>query len=95
MFDRFKQAGFIYNYPEDEVKEAVRFHVKLRYSDWMSKLRNSVFTKYHTIEDRKNHCPSCVKPSDWKLMVDKWSTEEWMVNRFCYVFFNSYIYFII
>ncbi|CAL8120164.1 unnamed protein product [Prunus armeniaca] len=39
------------------MREAFEQHIKLRYSDWMSALRNSIFKKYLTTGDRYIHCP--------------------------------------
>ncbi|BBN67352.1 hypothetical protein Prudu_52S000300 [Prunus dulcis] len=57
LYDRFNTTGYTHTCSEEEMREAFEQHVKLRYSDWMSALRNSVFKKYKTTSDRYTHCP--------------------------------------
>ncbi|CAL2228503.1 unnamed protein product [Prunus armeniaca] len=52
-------------------------HIKLRYSDWMSALRNSVFKKYKTTGDRYTHCSLGISQDVWSKLVDHWLQPTW------------------
>ncbi|CAN6707543.1 unnamed protein product [Malus baccata var. baccata] len=77
LYDRFKGTGYTYTCSEEEMRAAFELHIKTRYADWMSTLRNSVFHKYKTTGERYINCPSNVSKDVWCKMVEKWEKPEW------------------
>ncbi|BFG30125.1 hypothetical protein CerSpe_163990 [Prunus speciosa] len=67
----------IHTCSEEEMREAFEEHIKLRYSDWMSSLRNSVFKKYKTTCDRYTHCPLGISQDVWSKLVNHWLQPTW------------------
>ena len=80
LYDRFKGTGYTYTCSEEEMRAAFELHIKTRYADWMSTLRNSVFHKYKTTGERYINCPSNVSKDVWCKMVEKWEKPEWKVK---------------
>ncbi|BBH05592.1 hypothetical protein Prudu_017034, partial [Prunus dulcis] len=77
LYDRFNATGYTHTCSEEEMREAFEQHIKLRYSDWMSALRNSVFKKYKTTGDRYTHCPLGISQDVWSKLVDHWLQPTW------------------
>ncbi|KAL6287365.1 hypothetical protein ACE6H2_011755 [Prunus campanulata] len=80
LYDRFNATGYTHTCSEEEMREAFEKHIKLRYSDWMSSLRNSVFKKYTTTGDRYTHCPLGISQDVWSKLVDHWLQPTWQVK---------------
>ncbi|VVA31565.1 PREDICTED: LOC107623553 isoform [Prunus dulcis] len=77
LYDRFNATGYTHTCSEEEMREAFEQHIKLRHSDWMSALRNSVFKKYKTTGDRYTHCPLGISQDVWSKLVDHWLQPTW------------------
>lgn len=79
LYKRWINFNFKFSCPEEQVRAAFNLHVKRRYNDWMSEIRNSVFKIHHTAAARYANHPSFLNPEIWIKMVDKWLKDEWQV----------------
>ncbi|KAL6276674.1 hypothetical protein ACE6H2_020275 [Prunus campanulata] len=77
LYDRFNATEYTHTCSEEEMRETFEEHIKLRYSDWMSSLRNSVLKKYKTTDDRYTHCPLGISQDVWSKLVDHWLQPTW------------------
>ncbi|KAB2604825.1 hypothetical protein D8674_037112 [Pyrus ussuriensis x Pyrus communis] len=80
LYGCFKGNGYTYMCFEEEMRDAFELHIKTRYVDWMSTLRNSVFHKYKTTGERYINCPSNVSKDVWCKMVEEWEKPEWKLK---------------
>ena len=71
LYGRLKGIGYTYTCFEEEIRAAFELHIKTRYANWMSTLRNSVFHKYKTTRERYINYPSNVSKDVWCKMVEK------------------------
>ncbi|TQE11608.1 hypothetical protein C1H46_002810 [Malus baccata] len=81
LYDHFKGTGYTYMCSEKEMRAAFELHIKTRYADWTSTLRNLVFHKYKTTGERYINCPSNVSKDVWCKMVEKWEKPEWKLDH--------------
>ncbi|XP_061993046.1 uncharacterized protein LOC133710920 isoform X2 [Rosa rugosa] len=77
LFELWKNKNFKFDCSEEELKDVFTEHIKTRYSDWMSEIRNSVFRKHKTAAARYANTPSYLKPEIWTPIVDEWLKETW------------------
>ncbi|XP_065618133.1 uncharacterized protein LOC112025790 isoform X2 [Quercus suber] len=77
LYARYRAQRFKHKQPDEEVKKAFVESVKHHYSDWMFRIRNSIFQKYKEKEDRYKNGHSFILTPFWKEMVDKWMEGDW------------------
>lgn len=81
LYARFQEIDFKCNHSGELHRRAFKLVVSSNYSTWMYRLRNPIFKKYATQEERAKHPPKEIAEPVWRLMVEKWSQPDWQVSR--------------
>ncbi|CAL1388090.1 unnamed protein product [Linum trigynum] len=57
LIARFKDVGFTYSVLEEHLNNIIKDHVKRLFPSWMYEIRDPIFKKYASINDRVSHPP--------------------------------------
>ncbi|KAK2641100.1 hypothetical protein Ddye_022863 [Dipteronia dyeriana] len=76
LYARFK-SNFNYTCSEEVLRAAFNEHVRIRYPEWMSSIRQSVFKEFKTIAERYTNYPYHILVAAWSTMVDTWLSKKW------------------
>ncbi|KAK2645091.1 hypothetical protein Ddye_020286 [Dipteronia dyeriana] len=76
LYARFK-SNFNYTCFEDVLRAAFNEHVRIRYPEWMSSIRQSVFKEFKTTAERYTNGSDHIPAAAWSTMVDTWLSKKW------------------
>ncbi|CAL8151915.1 unnamed protein product [Prunus armeniaca] len=76
LYDRFNTTGYTHTCSEEEMREAFEQHIKLRYSDWMSALRNSPTWQDKSKRNKSNRAKSTVVHTTGSVPMEKYRKDE-------------------
>ncbi|KAM7482196.1 hypothetical protein LguiB_006779 [Lonicera macranthoides] len=65
VYERWQECNFKFTCSEEDVKNAFEKHIKNRYPDWMSAIRNSIFKKHKIDAARYANCSKGIKRNVW------------------------------